>query len=75
MRYDEKCVGRPVAFYGPGKGGWHVVRDGNGDGLIDAQDGEGEPVLDVAGKPVTRALSGRWVCGEPDGSIRNGATS
>ncbi len=71
LRYDN-YVGRPIAFYTSGKGGWVVIHDTNNDGIIDLQDGDGAPVLDVKGKQVTRALVGRWICGLPDGSVRNG---
>ncbi len=65
----EGHVGRPVLLYTQGaKGGWVALRDRNGDGVIDANDGTGAPVVDPSGKPVTWPLTARWMFGESDGS-------
>ncbi len=69
--YDQPLV-RPVAIYQRNPaGGWLMVRDTNGDGRIDAQDGPGKPVLDVEGKPVQWPLWSRFTYVNPDGTIHH----
>ena len=71
LRYDN-YVGKIVAFYCGGKGGLVVVRDENQDGAITADDGEGTPVLDKAGKQVNSGEAmGRFSTVEPSGNIRS----
>jgi hypothetical protein len=60
-----------VALYAPGaRGVWGLVRDVNGDGRIDARDGQGVPLKTTAGAPVERAVYHRWMYVEPTGDIR-----
>ena len=57
-----------MLLYTPGKdGGWVARRDTNKDGLIDAGDGDGAPVLDAEGKPVRLPLAARFMFADPDG--------
>jgi hypothetical protein len=70
VRFDGH-VGRPVLLYTPGKDGYVVLRDSNGDGLIDEKDGDGEPVLDVDGKRVHGNLAARWVYLDAGGDLRS----
>jgi hypothetical protein len=67
VRYDG-YIARPALLYTPGKDGFVVMRDTNGDGVIDDRDGAGQPVLDSAGKPVRWNLTPRWVYATADGN-------
>ena len=67
--YDSPVV-RAVAVYKRNPaGGYLLAKDTNNDGLIDDKDEPGTPVLDTDGKPVTNALSGRFMFVNPDGTI------
>ena len=71
VNYDEgDHLARAVARYQRNRlGGYLLRRDTNHDGLIDAQDEPGKPVLDADGKPLTATLSGRFMFVDRDGSI------
>jgi parallel beta-helix repeat protein len=74
VRYDEKYVGRIVAFYGPGKSNLlSLFTDNNDDGMITAADGTETIILNTAEKSVSTSSSavGRWMYLSPNGDIRS----
>lgn len=71
LRYDN-YVGKIVAFYCDNGAGLVVRRDVNGDGAITAVDGDGTPVLDIAGNRLHQGeVMARFARFEPNGNIRS----